>query len=86
MAAQQIQFIGGPFDGHTQQNCIQPADQANLVALPVSRGVFQLLDGRPPEDSAPLTSVAIYERDVADDEVRYRFVMSRSPLQFHIVG
>lgn len=68
-----IRFIGGPFCGHTQT---APANPPEIVALPVSAGIYWMLAGGR-KVPAPVTSIAVYEFDAAN--LAYRFVRAMKP-------
>jgi len=69
----EIEFIGGPYDGH-KQTCIKrpihlPAD----VVWFVCEDVFRLLDGQDRRPGGSITSVALYELDLRNGAFLYRF-------------
>jgi hypothetical protein len=74
-----IEFFGGPFDGHVQVVRLAVNNLASVVALPVSREIFQMLDGRPSDPNAPVTSEALYQLDGAKNPPCYRFLRSLAP-------
>jgi len=83
MAANQyeIEFIGGPFDGHHQSLSIPVNSLAETVALPVSRNIFRLLAGYHAAPDAPATSIAIYELEIIGSQRRYYFLGATSSSQ-----
>jgi hypothetical protein len=83
MAANQyeIEFIGGPFDGHRQSLSIPVNSLAETVALPVSRNIFRLLAGYQAAPDAPATSIAIYELEIIGSQRRYYFLGATSSSQ-----
>ena len=56
-----IEFIGGPFDGHTQSVFAPPASSKSTLALPVNENVFRMLDGKESGPASPSPTVALYE-------------------------
>jgi hypothetical protein len=52
---------------------------ANVVALPVSREIFEMLDGRPSDPNSPITSEALYQLDGTTNPTCYRFLRSLAP-------
>jgi hypothetical protein len=74
----QVEFIGGPFDGHRQPISIPLTALAAMAAFPISRNIFHLFDGVSREPDAPTTSLAIYELAVVDEQPRYHFLGSAS--------
>ena len=73
-----IQFVGGPYDGHveTYHTCARllPSEVTWLV----SADAFRVLHGGDHDSSTDprqsLTSVALYARETASETYRYRFV------------
>jgi hypothetical protein len=52
-----IQFVGGPFDGHTQEFAFVPQEH---VALPINDNVFKMLNGERREVLKRVERVALY--------------------------
>ncbi|HUY31461.1 MAG TPA: hypothetical protein VMV69_01675 [Pirellulales bacterium] len=77
----QVEFVGGPFDGHRQPISIPPTALASMAAFPISRNIFRLLDRETGEPNAPTTSLAIYELAVVDEQPRYHFLGAASAAQ-----
>lgn len=77
----EIEFIGGPFDGHRQMVTIPAASLADTVALPVSRNIFRLLAGHRSVPGEVATSIAIYELDELRGRQRYFFLGATSSTQ-----
>lgn len=75
-----VQFIGGPFDGHVQAVRIRPCDLAKLVALPVSREIFQTLAGDRPAPETLVTSEALYQLESTRNSPCYRFLKAIAPV------
>ena len=77
----EIEFIGGPFDGHRQTVSIPVASLADTVALPVSRNIFRLLAGQSSMPGDAATSIAIYELEELHGRQRYYFLGATSSSQ-----
>ena len=75
----EIEFVGGPYDGHRQVLTTPPGELAEIVALPVSRDIFRLLHGETHGPVEPFTSVAVYQLEVLPTRLRHRFVGAASP-------
>ena len=73
---QQIEFIGGPFDGF-QYEVPMPLLPPSTIALPVSETIQRMLNGEKTGQPSPTTSVAMYRFDRL--EFRYRFLGSTLP-------
>jgi hypothetical protein len=78
-----VQFLGGPFDGHVQAVRLPPNCLAKLVALPVSREIFQMLAGQRPAPRTPVTSEALYQLEEMGSQPCYRFLKSIAPVTSH---
>jgi hypothetical protein len=77
-----IEFFGGPFDGHVQIVRLAANNLASVVALPVSREMLEMLDGRrPSDDNAAVTSEAMYQLDGGANSPYYRFIRSLAPVR-----
>ena len=74
----QIEFLGGPYDGHKEPGCTLPAHLPADVVWLVCEDVFRLLDGKDHRPGGSITSVAIYELDAGNGAVRYRFAGASS--------
>jgi hypothetical protein len=74
-----VEFFGGPFDGHVQVVRLAVNNLASVVALPVSREIFEMLDGRSSDPNAPVTSEAHYQLDGGTSPPCYRFLRSLAP-------
>jgi hypothetical protein len=79
-ASYEIEFIGGPYDGYRQVLTTTRNELAEIVALPVSQGIFRLLDGEARGPGAPTTSVAVYQLEGSGSRWRHRFVGAASPM------
>lgn len=80
----EVEFVGGPFDGH-RQAIGRPSDgEQEVVAIPVNENVFRMLAGRPRLSRLEPTSVAVYELRRHRGEYRYYFMVSESPNAFEV--
>jgi hypothetical protein len=79
-----IEFIGGPFDGHTQTNFAPPASYRSTLALPVNENVFRMLEGKAAGPACLSPTVALYELYGldADGERQYRYIGTRPAAEF----
>ena len=68
-----IEFIGGPYDGH-RQTCLMSPNQlpSDVICLVCDDGL-RLIGGGVHEQRGTFTSVALYEIDWATGTARYRF-------------
>jgi hypothetical protein len=73
-----IEFIGGPYDGHTETYHTCARRLPSEVTWLVSADAFRLLHGDGHDTNTDprrsLTSVALYSRETANETFRYRFV------------
>jgi hypothetical protein len=76
----EIEFVGGPYDGHRQVLSTPLGELAEIVALPVSRDIFRLLHGKTRGPVESITSVAVYQLEVLPTRLRHRFVGAASPM------
>jgi hypothetical protein len=75
----QIEFVGGPFDGHRRDTWTPPHEAKRFVSLPVNRrAVKAALDLRN-RAHVRATSVAHYELLDRDGVCRYYFLGSSRP-------
>lgn len=68
----QIQFVGGPYDGH-----VQPFNDPGLIerlALPVHESVLLLLKGKKLGLPSAINSIARYQLQRTGDAWQYHFV------------
>lgn len=78
----EIEFIGGPYDGHKEPCFVRPIHlPADLVWF-VCEDVFRLLDGGDLCSGGSITSVALYELERVNGTCRYRFVGAISAKEF----
>ena len=72
----QVEFIGGPYDGYRDDlGANRPAEE---LAWLVCRDVFRLFTEQKCKGRGTITSIAIYELEVADGQFQYRFVRAIS--------
>jgi hypothetical protein len=69
-----IEFVGGPFDGHTQLRDLPVTCLPVDVVWFVGNNVHRMLDEQEFESPQPLTSVALYERDLSRGRCGHRIV------------
>ena len=72
-----IEFIGGPYDGHTQP-CLTRVHLPAEVAWLVCEDAFRLLDGKDSRPRGSIASIAIYKLDDGDGSLQYRFARAMS--------
>jgi hypothetical protein len=70
-----VEFIGGPFDGHSLYVSDIPDGLATTVALPVNENVFRMLDGESRGPVSPCRTAALYQLQ-GHDQGRYYFLRS----------
>jgi hypothetical protein len=83
-----IEFIGGPFDGHTQSVYALPPSYRSTLALPVNENVFRMLEGKDAGPACPSPTVALYELyDLQfNGERQYRYIGTRPAVEFGLQG
>lgn len=70
----QVEFIGGPYDGH-RQTCLFEDDQLPPnVIWPVCDDAFAQLNGTIDCRPGTITSIALYEMEWESGAARYRFI------------
>ncbi|HUY31775.1 MAG TPA: hypothetical protein VMV69_03275 [Pirellulales bacterium] len=74
-----VEFIGGPLDGHRSQVPAAPERLETTLKVPISRNIFQVMDGKAPRPAAFPTSTAIYDLDGGGVLPRYSFIKALSP-------
>ena len=74
----EIEFIGGPYDGHKEPCLTRPVHLPAHVVWFVCEDVFRLLDGKDHHPGGSITSVALYELEVGSSAFRYRFASAIS--------
>jgi hypothetical protein len=80
----EVNFIGGPYDGHIQ-TFVVPSDRLfRKMAVPVNRNVFRALAGIPRGPEEPATSVAIYELEEQNGQLQYRFSEARRAKELNL--
>ena len=80
----EVEFVGGPFDGHRQT--IRPSSYGyrEVIAIPVSENVFRALVGDPQRLNAAVSSIAVYELRKRLGVYRYHFAGARTPKEFQV--
>ena len=83
-----IEFIGGPFDGHTQAVYALPPSYRSTLALPVNENVFRMLEGKETGPACLSPTVALYELfdQPVDGERQYRYIATRPAAEFGLQG
>jgi hypothetical protein len=76
MFAQEVEFIGGPLDGHRHRFTEPPAWLPSLATPRISPDVVRVVTGAKRRAVAPPTSTAVYCLDGQGDEWRYYHVAS----------
>jgi hypothetical protein len=76
----QIQFIGGPYDGHVQ--AFGDPGLMQQLSLPVSGNMLPLLKGEKLGPSSPINSLARYALRRVGDDWQYQFVELMSAREF----
>ncbi len=85
----QVEFFGGPFDGHVHMIRSIEDHLAQLIAVPVNRNVIEWLSGNSGEEESQATSVAVYILESLPEGIRYSFQGTVPPELFqmeHWVG
>ena len=70
----EIQFVGGPYDGHRQAFSDPPIIER--LPMPVNENMLPLLEGKKPGSLAPTLTVARYELRRVEGKWQYHFVES----------
>jgi hypothetical protein len=68
----EIQFVGGPYDGHNQAFTDPPIIER--LPLPVNKNMLPLLERKEPGPPAPTLTVARYELRKVEGKWQYHFV------------
>ncbi len=69
-----IEFIGGPYDGHVETSDCRPIHLAVDVVFLVCENALRLLNGTEPRPGRSRTSVALYELQQINGNLRHQFV------------
>jgi hypothetical protein len=69
----EIEFIGGPYDGHKEVYFTPPIHLPADVVRLVCDDALRLLDGKNHRAGGSITSVALYELEGGNGACRYRF-------------
>lgn len=80
----QLEFVGGPFDGHTQAFSPPLNELGSTVALPVNENVFRMLDGRRRGPAVASRNVALYELYHRNGTWRYYFTGTRRAAELNL--
>ena len=81
MRCLEIEFLGGPYDGHKVMRRTWPARLPKDLIWFVGEDAFRLIgeDNRPSlRSNRSLTSVALYALEQVDDKFQYHFVGATS--------
>jgi hypothetical protein len=70
----QVEFIGGPYDGHRQTCLFEHMQLPPNVIWPVCDDAFAQLKGTIHCQTGTITSIALYELEWKSGVVRYRFI------------
>lgn len=77
-----IEFLGGPLDGHWETISRVSLNQMKAwIEVPISRTLFELLDGAEPSNVRKSTSIAIYDLVALDSRWLFRFRCQTSVLR-----
>jgi hypothetical protein len=76
MIAHEVQFIGGPLDGHTHLFTHAPEQLPSLATLAISPDVIRVVTGAQRKVFSSPTSTAVYCLDQDGDTSRYYHVAS----------
>ncbi len=69
-----IEFLGGPLDGHAETVSRVSLNRMKAwIEVPISRTLFDVLNGAEPSNVRQLTSVAIYDLVPLNSRWRFRF-------------
>ena len=71
-----LEFVGGPYDGHTEKVPLAVEKLTKRLALPVNENMFRILEGAPLGPKLRASSVAIYLLQQDEDEVKFQFCRS----------
>ena len=81
---QDVEFVGGPFDGHRQSIRLSTTEEQEVIAIPVHEKVLRQLAASPPVCSAFVTSVAIYELRQCKRKYHYQFLSANAPRDYDL--
>lgn len=77
-----VEFVGGPYDGHQQSCLMSPSQLPSDVIWFVCEDVFRLVGGGVHQPRGAFTSVALYGIDWTTGTARYRFAGTISANEF----
>lgn len=80
----QLEFVGGPFDGHSQSFSPPLCELGSTVALPINDNVFRMLAGRRRGPASESRNVALYELFGREGRWRYYFVGTRPAVELNL--
>ncbi len=80
----QVEFIGGPYDGHRQNFLFQHVQLPPNVIWPVCDDAFSQLNETIHCRTGTITSIALYEIEWKSDAARYRFTAALSFKDFEV--
>ncbi|MCA9125061.1 MAG: hypothetical protein H6822_02620 [Planctomycetaceae bacterium] len=78
----EVEFVGGPFDGHRQTIRLSKEDCQQAIVIPVNENAYRRLAGLSPVPNAGASSYAVYELRKRDREYCYYFTVSKPPSEF----
>ena len=78
----EIEFFGGPYDGHKETSDCRPIHLAVDVVWLVCENAIRLLNGIEQRAGGTFTSVALYALEYSKGKARYRFVGAISSKDF----
>ncbi len=76
MFMHEVEFIGGPLDGHNYAFSHTPDDLPSLAKLSISADVVRVVTGEKNRVTEPASSTAVYCLDAENGTLRYYFVAS----------
>lgn len=76
----QIKFLGGPLDGHTQTLRVPLEQLVEIATFPINRNFFRLMNRHPAGKPHPVTSVAVYRLVRENGELTYLFQHAEAPV------
>ncbi len=80
----EVEFVGGPFDGHRQATRASSGNWQDVIAIPVNGNVFRIMAGSPGASQSPVNSFALYELRKHEGDYCYHFVGRKSPKEFGV--
>jgi hypothetical protein len=80
----EIRFIGGPLDGYRETRPPGQVGLAEVLAVPINSNLLTALVGERRGPKKPASSVAVYELQILDGVVEYRFVGQTTARQLRL--